>query len=94
MNGKVWGKSYMKHVKTKRARVIGTLLPYNSLKGAKAKGPVANPQIYRVNPNKATTFPTPNSKLTGSTAAEYTELPHEICQYKVKVRLENESHIT
>jgi len=67
----------MKHVNTKYAPVIGSFLPYNSDSGANAEGPEANPHIYKVNLNNTTIFPTPNSILTGSTAAEYTELPHD-----------------
>jgi hypothetical protein len=60
----------MKQVKIKQAPVIGHLLPYSLLNGANASGPVANPQMYKVNPRIATTLETPNSCEIGSTAAE------------------------
>jgi hypothetical protein len=67
----------MKQVKMKQAPVMGHLRPYNSESGANANGPVAKPQIYSVKPRMATTELTPNCAETGSTAAEYTEEPHE-----------------
>jgi hypothetical protein len=46
------------------------LHPYNSLNGPKANGPIANSQIYNVNPRIATTRLTPKIIDTGSTAEE------------------------
>jgi hypothetical protein len=60
----------MKQVKMKQAPVIGHFLPYSSLNGANASGPVANPQMYNVNPRIATTLETPNSSEMGVTADE------------------------
>lgn len=61
----------------KQAPVMGHLRPHSSESGANANGPVAKPQTYSVKPKMATTELTPNSAETGSTAAEYTEEPHE-----------------
>lgn len=58
----------MKQVKIKQATVIGIFRPYNSDKGAHARGPVAKPQMYSVNPRIATTWLTPKIMDTGSTA--------------------------
>jgi hypothetical protein len=60
----------MKQVKIKHAPVRGHFLSYSSLNGANAKSPVVKPQMYKVNPRRATILDTPNSWETGSTAAE------------------------